>query len=149
MSANAAQKQMGRWKPGVSGNPTGKRQGTKNKASLLLEKMFEGEAEEVGRVAVNLAKAGDTTALRLILDRLAPIDKDRAIPPRAVSLPHLEAGTMALAVSAVIGAVVAGRLTPSEGQALTALLEAHRKAVETEDLERRLSALEESREVKP
>ena len=47
------------------------------------------------------------------------------------------------ALSAVITAVTAGQLTPVEAQAFAGVLEQHRRAIETGDLERRLAALEE------
>jgi Xaa-Pro aminopeptidase len=53
------------------------------------------------------------------------------------------AGDTAQAQSAVIRAVAIGEITPTEGQALTAMLEAQRRAVEVEDLERRIAALEQ------
>ena len=43
----------------------------------------------------------------------------------------------------VIGAVAAGDLTPGEGGALAGLVETYRRALETEDLERRVTLLED------
>ena len=42
-------------------------------------------------------------------------------------------------------AVGSGDITPDEGQAVASILEAKRKAIETVDLEARLSALEKER----
>ncbi len=42
-------------------------------------------------------------------------------------------------------AVGEGQLTPSEAQAVAALLEGHRKAIETEEHEARIVALEDQR----
>jgi hypothetical protein len=39
--------------------------------------MLEGEAEVITPKAIELAKAGDLTALRLCLDRLLPVRRDR------------------------------------------------------------------------
>jgi hypothetical protein len=39
---------------------------------LAIEKLLEGEAEEIGRKAIELANAGDTVALRLCLERIPP-----------------------------------------------------------------------------
>jgi hypothetical protein len=46
-------------------------------------------------------------------------------------------------LEAVRRAVGRGDLTPSEGQALTVMIDAYRKGLETADLEARLRALEE------
>jgi hypothetical protein len=48
-------------------------------------------------------------------------------------------------ISALIGAVANGELTPGEGQALASLIEAQRRTLETEDIEQRLIALEAER----
>jgi hypothetical protein len=104
--------------------------------------LLEGEAEALSRKAVEMALAGDAVALRLCLERICPASKDRVLSPRALSLPSLDGVNVAQAHATVILAVVAGRLTPSEGRAVSDLLEAHRKAVEVEDLEKRLAALE-------
>jgi hypothetical protein len=45
----------------------------------------------------------------------------------------------------VADAVGAGEITPDEGQAVASILEAKRRAIETVDLESRLSALEQER----
>ncbi len=46
------------------------------------------------------------------------------------------------AIGTVLEAVGAGTITPSEGQAVASLLEAHRRTFEVEELERRLEVLE-------
>ena len=57
------------FKPGTSGNPSGKPAGARNKTTLAVEALLDGEAEDLTRKAIELAKAGDMTALRLCLDR--------------------------------------------------------------------------------
>ncbi len=47
-----------------------------------------------------------------------------------------------LACKPLLGAVAAGEITPSEGQAVASLLETHRRTFEVEALERRLEVLE-------
>ena len=42
----------------------------------------------------------------------------------------------------MLEAVGAGMITPSEGQAVASLLEAHRRTFEVEELEHRIEALE-------
>ena len=60
------------FEPGQSGNPAGKAKGTRNKVTLAIEALLDGEAEALTRKAIELAKAGDMAALRLCMDRLAP-----------------------------------------------------------------------------
>jgi hypothetical protein len=49
------------------------------------------------------------------------------------------------ALGAVLAAVAAGELTPEEGQAVAALVEAKRRAIEITELEGRVAALEKQK----
>lgn len=142
LETTGAKQGRGRFAPGTSGNPSGRPKGAKGRATLAAMALLEGEAESLSRKAVEMALAGDSVALRICMERVCPAPKDRALSPRSLTLPPLESGTVAQAHAVVISAVVGGRLTPLEGRALSDLLDAHRKAVEVEDLERRLVALE-------
>ena len=128
------------WKPGQSGNPKGKPKGARHKATLAALELLDGEAEALSRKAVELALAGDTTALRLCLERIAPPRKDA---PVAFELPEMHTASDALAaINAIVQAVANGELTPGEASGLAGLVEAFRKTAEFEDLEKRIAALE-------
>lgn len=147
MSADAeraAGQQRGRpFKPGQSGNPAGRPKGSRHKVTLAIEAILEGEAEALTRKAVELAQAGDITALRLCMDRLAPVRRDR---PVTFDLPKIEtADDLPKATQAIMEAVAGGELTPSEAAELGKLVDAHAKAIEVTDLHRRLAALEGGR----
>lgn len=91
---------------------------------------------------MELALAGDLTALRLCLERIVPPRKDS---PVRLELPPMESSADLPAVTAaMLQAVAHGELTPSEATAMAGLIEAHRKALETEELERRIAALEQT-----
>ena len=134
--------------PGSSqGNPSGKPKGTRNKTTLAIEALFDGEAEELTRKVIEKAKEGDMVALRLCLDRIAPAKKDS---PVAFELPTLgTAADAAKAAGAILEAVAAGDLTPSEGTAVAGLVETFRRALETEDIENRIAALEAQAPLSP
>lgn len=128
------------WKPGQSGNPAGRPKGARNATTLVVEALFNGEAEELARKAIEMAKNGDGPVLRAVLDRLVPARKDS---PVNLALPPVETAADAKrASSAVLTAVAAGDITPGEGQSVMALLTAHRAIVETQELEARIAALE-------
>ena len=132
-----------RFKPGQSGNPSGRRPGSRNRASLAAEALLEGESEALTRTAIALALEGDTTALKMCLDRIAPPRKDA---PVTLDLPVLTGPETALAgVARAIAAAAAGEITPSEAGAVVSLIEAYRKAYETREIEKRLAALEDER----
>jgi Family of unknown function (DUF5681) len=139
-----AGKQRGRsFKLGQSGNPAGRPRGARNKTTLAIEALLDGEAETITRKAIDLAKAGDISALRLCLDRIAPPRKDR---PVLFDLPSIKsAADGAQASAALVAAVASGELTPSEAAELGKLIESYIRALTASDFEARLNQLERSR----
>lgn len=108
--------------------------------TLAAEALLDGEAEELTRKAIELAKAGDGAALRLCLERILPARRDR---PIAFELPAIEtAGDASRAMSAILRVVADGAISPSEGQAVAGLLEGFVKTLEATEFEKRLAALE-------
>jgi hypothetical protein len=121
------------------GNP-GKPQGTRHKATMAALAMLDGEAEALTRQAVTMALAGDTAALRLCLERIAPPRRDA---PVTFALPPMTtAADAAKGAAAVLAAVAIGDLTPTEGAHIMALVETYRRTLETSELEVRLVVLE-------
>ena len=130
-----------RGRPFGPGNP-GRPRDAKNKTTLAVELLLDGEAEALTRKAVELAKAGDTTALRLCLDRIVPVRKDR---PVAFDLPILEhAGDAVKASAAIAKAVADGDLTPMEAAGLAKVVDAYARAIETTELAARIERLEQA-----
>ena len=130
------------WKPGQSGNPKGCPTGSRHKATLAVLTLLDGEAEALTRKCVERALDGDSVALRLCLERLAPPRKDS--PVSLAGLPRVEsAADLPKATARILEAVAKGDITPSEGQALAGFVEGHRKALEMADIEARLSVLEQ------
>ena len=65
---------------GTSGNPSGRPPGSRNRATLMMESLLEGEAgQDLTRKAIELALAGHITAHRLFVERLIPPRRDRPI----------------------------------------------------------------------
>ncbi len=132
-----------RGKPFGAGNP-GKPKGARHKTTLAIEALLDGEAEALTRAAIHKALEGDTTALRLCLDRLAPARKDRHV---SFNLPKIEqAADAAKASAAIINAVADGEITPSEANELTRVLEGYSRILEVADHEERLKRLEASQQ---
>jgi hypothetical protein len=126
---------------GQSGNPSGRPPGARNKTTLAVEALLDGEAEVLTRKAIELAKAGDLVALRLCLDRVCPPRRDR---PVRFTLPELKTAEDAkLAASALLKAVADGDLTPSEASEIGRLLDSYTRILEREEFEKRLIRLEE------
>src|SRR3954453_13604163 len=140
-AAKTAPVQRGRpFQAGQSGNPRGRPVGSRHKATLAAEALLDGEAETITRTAIELAKTGDTTALRLCLDRICPPRRDR---PVAFTMPAIESiADLTKASAALLQAVASGELTPSEAAELGKLVEAHVKAIEGREFQQRLEYLE-------
>ena len=107
---------------------------------MAAEALLDGEAETITRTAIDLAKSGDTTALRLCLERVCPPRRDR---PVAFTMPAIESiADLTKASAALLQAVASGELTPSEAAELGKLVEAHVKAIEAIEFQQRLEYLE-------
>jgi hypothetical protein len=128
---------------GQSGNPAGRPAGARGKSMILADEMFAGEAEDIIRAAIDLAKGGDTSAMRLCLDRIAPRPRERTV---SFALPPLNsAADAAAAVAAVIEAVGAGEVAPAEASALLKLVDAFLRTLEMTSFEERIARLERKR----
>jgi len=126
---------------GISGNPSGRPPGARNKATIALEALLEDEAESVGRKCVELAKSGDTVAIKLVLDRICPARRGRIVRfncPEAIK----STSDVTDVLSEVLVAIAEGELTPEEASSIAQVLEIQRRAIEIVDIEGRLSALE-------
>src|ERR1700682_2116539 len=113
------QRRRGCGKPfvkGQSGNPDGKPKGARNATTLAAEALLGGEAEALTRKAVNLALKGDTTALRLCLERIMPARRSRNV---AFELPAVKTvADLMPAFSAVLRAMSDGELAPDEAMTI-------------------------------
>jgi hypothetical protein len=139
--ANSDQKQGHRWRRGESGNPSGKPPGTRNAVLLALDAVGEQGAQAALQAVVAAAGAGDLRAAEVLLSRVWPARRGR--PVTLPDLPPLKtAANLPAALGTVARAVAVGDLTPEEGQALAAVLEGQRRAIETAELETRIAALE-------
>jgi hypothetical protein len=122
-----------------SGN-RGKPKGARNRATQAVQDLLEGQTEALTQAAINKALEGDTTALRLCLERIAPARKDA---PIQFDLPEIEtAEDAANAARAILKAVADGDVTPLEAASVMAVVEQFRRTLETADFEKRVEALE-------
>ena len=119
--------------------------------SAGTNKKYEGKNGEAGnltRKCIDLALEDDVTALRLCLKRLRPPRKDRPIPESTVKLPPLKTLNLTKAKAVIIRSAAGGKLTPSEGEAISRMLEAYLGTVELTEIEERLTWVEQVMEAK-
>ena len=114
---------------GRSGNPAGRRRGSRNRATLAAAVPLEGESEALTRKAVELALAGDPVALRLCIERILPVCRERAV---RLALPAIEgASDVSAAANAVTSALARGALTPGEAERIAIVVETFARAIDT------------------
>lgn len=129
------------FKAGQSGNPAGKPKGTRNKTTLAIESILDGEAEALTRKAVEKALDGDMVAMRLCLERLAPVRRDRPIMFKTPAIATAE--DVSKAGRQLMTMVGKGEVTPAEAGDVMKLYEGLSRTIEVAELERRLRVLEE------
>ncbi len=129
------------FKKGQSGNPAGPAKGTRHKITMLAEKLLEDDRDDIVRAVIAAAKGGDPTAMRLCIERLIPVRKGR---PVMFDLPPVKtAADIVGAIGEVARAMAAGELTTDEASAAASVIEMHRRAIETTEIEVRVQKLEE------
>ena len=130
------------FEPGQSGNPSGRPKGSRNKATIAVEALLEHEAEALTRKVIELALAGNLAAIRLCFVRLLPPRRDRVV---SFDLPKIESAADAIAASgAVLQSCAAGTLSPGETADVMRLIETHLRAIELNQIETGMAALEKS-----
>jgi hypothetical protein len=108
---------------------------------MAAEALLDGEVEALTRKAIEMAKQGDMTALRLCLDRILPPRRERPVQFR---LPALRcAADAAGAMASIAEAVANGELATGEAAELSMLVESFVKTLEVTDFDKRLRLLEE------
>jgi hypothetical protein len=123
----AARDGNGRFLPGQSGNPAGKKPGTRNRATALRAALADGEEKAAARIVIDKALSGDAVAARFIVGRLMPRPRSRTIE---LDLPAGAGAADILAASnATIAAMAAGEITPDEALTVTRVLDGRLRAL--------------------
>jgi len=116
----------------------GRPPGSKNRASLISAGLLQGEKEELLRKAIELAMAGDAPMLKFLLSRILP--RERLI---AIDLPEMKFAEDGVEVMGqIMRAVCEGKISPSEGANLAAMVNSYSRAIDLVDLVKRMEALE-------
>ena len=118
------------FKIGTNGNSSGRPRGSFNKTTMAVQALLDGEAESLTRVAVEKALKGNMAALRVCLDRILPVRKERPITVALPEVSTIEGIVEALGV--VTSAVAEGEITPGDAATLAGVLETKPKGNVTE-----------------
>jgi hypothetical protein len=113
------------WVKGQSGNPAG-RPSRARQAAVVAEALIGRKTVSLTNKLIELALAGDRTALRLCLDRIAPARRE---PPIDLDLPKINSrADLLVALTAIADAAASGALTSSQSATLRQMLVALRQS---------------------
>jgi hypothetical protein len=137
-----------RGRPFQRGNTAsrGRPPGSRNPATVAAQRLFEEHAEALARKCIELADKGDSMAMRLAMERVLPPYKNTLVyftMPPVKSLADLPK-----AADAILQAVAHGEISPAESESFTGVLEFLRRNLETVEVDKRLTVLQEARATK-
>ena len=128
----------GKLLPGHSLKSPGRPRGPS--ASEQVRELIEPHKAEIIAKAVQLAKMGDPTSIKVCLERLAPVPRPE---DEKVVVPGLkDALTLKDKATAILAAVADGQISATAGDKLLRMLDTYGKAVVLDEHERRLRAIE-------
>lgn len=125
---------------GQSGNPAGREPGTRNRATMLAEQLFDGATGALANKAVAMALEGDAAALKLCIGRIIAPRRHR---PSGFALPPLKsAADLAPAMTAIAEAVAEGTISTTEAWEMSQVVDTFIRAFEAGEFEASLKRLE-------
>ncbi len=125
------------FKEGQSGNPSGRPRGIKDKRSVF-KAMVEPSSAQLIQKAIEMALGGNEAMLRLLLDRLLPVKMREDLVPIDIKSNSLVGQT-----KIILSELAVGNITPSYAKSLMDTVAVEAKIIETEELEKRVQALEQ------
>ena len=139
---------MPRGRPFQLGNKLGRGRpkGSCNRKTLLAEELLDSHAEAVVNQALALAEKGDAQVLRILLGHILP--RRREVPLKTGHLPMGTAAELSRASEKLMNKVTSGQIGLSDAKGIADLLEQRRHILETEDLEKRVRAIEQKTDEK-
>jgi hypothetical protein len=125
------------------GRPRGSR--SRPKANALMDRLAKAHAPEIKEIfemTVKMAKEGKPWAVEAILARVWPAPKERTV--RFELPPILTAADAEAAIGAVLQAVAAGFVSPTEGDKIVSIIQTKAEATHMREIEDRMTALEQA-----
>ena len=126
------------WKKGESGNIHGRPKGVVGRSTEIRNAIADNADALVAKV-VQMALDGDSTALRICIERLCPALRPKDAP---VVLAMSAKGPLADQGRAILSEMAQGIITPTEANTLLGALASQAKLIESDELTRRVEALE-------
>jgi hypothetical protein len=134
---------MPRGRPFQPGNHfgRGRPKGSRNRKTGLAEALLDSHAEALVTQALALAEKGDAAVLRILLGHILP--RRQELLPKIGPLPMGTAEELAQASERALNQVTSGQIHLRDAKLIAELLEQRRRILETEDLEKRVRAMEQ------
>jgi hypothetical protein len=127
----------GRFVPGQSGNPAGKVPGTRNRKTVLMAALRDGEGEAAARVVIEKALAGDAVAARFVVALISPKPRGRTIH---LDMPEDDDCNVVTAFNVTLRALCDGEITPDEAVTVSRFLDGRRRVLQAWQLEEKLTS---------
>jgi hypothetical protein len=118
----------------------GRPKGSRNKSTSAAQRLLEENGEPIMRQCIVSALRGDKSARRLCMERLVPVRREPLVKLKLRTI--TTATDVADAINEVLHAIGRGKLAPAEGQDIVSIVGERRKAIDTEEHEARLQAVE-------
>jgi hypothetical protein len=136
-----------RGRPFQKGNG-GRKPGSRNRTTVLLEALLEGDVVAFYRKGRELALGSDSSRqfqmLKFFLGRFLP--KERRV---RIELPELDRSSDAVdALAVIIGAAASGQITPSEAAAFASMIANYAQTIRIAEFEERLTTIEKELRVR-
>jgi hypothetical protein len=125
----------GRFVAGQSGNPAGKLPGTRNRKTVLMAALRDGEGEAAARVVIERALSGDPVAARFVVALISPRPRGRTIH---IEMPEDDDCNVVAAFNATLRALANSEITPDEAVTVSRFLDGRRGALRAWQLEMQL-----------
>lgn len=132
----SAHKNSGRWQPGRSGNPAGRKPGTGSIQQLRVQ--IEFLIPEIIQKLATKAREGDIGAARLLLERVVPALK----PVEAPQTLQIAKGDLSTQAKSIVALAGAGEVSLAQASQLLGALGVVARLIEVDELLKRVDALE-------
>lgn len=118
--------------PFCAGNKLGgKPLGTRNKTTLMLESLGADNAEEITRVVIEMARKGDLSAAKIILDRMWPVPKPSTYVTRKWLADVHTQSDINKVMTEVLNDISNGIISLEEGEQLTRVIEKKSQSIQS------------------
>ncbi len=132
----------GQWASGVSGNPSGRKHGSKNNVTVASANLIEGDGEALTRKLIDLALDGNVSCFRHAIDRLHPVKRSTPIKLEGMPAVH-DIKSAAEASAFLLEKVSAGEVSPQDAEMISRLVDKFISATKWVDIEQELQRLTE------